>query len=244
MLDRKPRYSLLDPYFKDESLDGYRYMFEYVKKSHKKLHDFLFKNVNGIIASDMDYYLPLEGHPKFIGLVANPVNLSRLAYTKISIEGPIVVFLGINRSAYHKKGIPFFEEALHIIKDKYGSRVEIIIAESLPYDEYINLYNKAHIVLDQIYAYDQGYNAIEAMAKGKVVFTGAEKEFMEYYNLTERVAVNALPDTQQIVDELSYLIDNPHEIEPFGKRARDFVEREHEYVKVAGKYLEKWTGLS
>jgi hypothetical protein len=30
---------------------------------------------------------------------------------------------------------------------------------------YINSYNKAHILLDQVYAYDQGYNALEAMAK-------------------------------------------------------------------------------
>lgn len=243
MLDRKPRYSLLDPYFKDKSLDGYLYMFDYIKKGHKKLHDFLYRNINGVIASDMDYYLPLKGNPKFIGLVANPVNLSRLTYTKVSIDGPIVIFLGINRAAYHKKGIPFFEQALQIIKQKYGSRIEIIVAESLPYDEYINLYNKAHIVLDQIYAYDQGYNAIEAMAKGKVVFTGAEKEFMDYYNLTKRVAVNALPDAQQLADELSYLIENPQEIEAIGKRAHDFIEREHEYVKVAGKYIEKWNKL-
>jgi hypothetical protein len=37
------------------------------------------------------------------------------------------------------------------------------------YTTYINSYNKAHILLDQTYAYDQGYNALEAMAKGKVV---------------------------------------------------------------------------
>jgi len=36
-----------------------------------------------------------------------------------------------------------------------------------------------------VYAYDQGFNALEAMAKGKVVFTGAEKEWLELYNLEE-----------------------------------------------------------
>jgi glycosyltransferase involved in cell wall biosynthesis len=92
-----------------------------------------------------------------------------------------------------------------------------------------------------VYAYDQGYNALEAMAKGKVVFTGAEKEFMEYYNLTERVCVNALPDVNSIVQELSFFIENPEEIVAMSKRARAFIEKEHHYITVAQKYVDVWT---
>jgi glycosyltransferase involved in cell wall biosynthesis len=102
------------------------------------------------------------------------------------------------------------------------------------------MYNKAHILLDQVYSYDQGYNALEAMAKGKVVFTGAEQEFTEHYNLAERVAINALPDVSSLVNELSYLIEDPDEIIAISKRARAFVEKEHDYVKVAQKYLQVW----
>jgi hypothetical protein len=32
------------------------------------------------------------------------------------------------------------------------------------YKDYINLYNKSHIVLDQVFSYDQGYNARGAKA--------------------------------------------------------------------------------
>lgn len=102
------------------------------------------------------------------------------------------------------------------------------------------MYNKAHILLDQIYAYDQGYNALEAMAKGKVVFTGAEKEFVNQYNLSEKVAINALPDVSYLVNELSLLIENPQEIIAVSKRARAFIEKEHNYVEIAKKYLATW----
>jgi len=78
------------------------------------------------------------------------------------------------------------------------------------------------------------------MAKGKVVFTGAEKEFMEHYNLKERVCVNALPDVDSLVKELSYLIENPTKLIAIGKRARAFIEKEHNYVEVAGKYINAW----
>ena len=93
---------------------------------------------------------------------------------------------------------------------------------------------------DQIYGYDQGYNALEAMAKGKVVFTGAENEFYKEYNLTEKVAINALPDVDYLVNELSFLIENPNEIIEIGKRARKFIEKEHHYIAVAQMYLNKW----
>ena len=57
------------------------------------------------------------------------------------------------------------------------------MTKNIAYNKYINLYDKAHILLDQVYAFDQGYNALEAMAKGKVVFTGAESAFENYYNI-------------------------------------------------------------
>ena len=78
------------------------------------------------------------------------------------------------------------------------------------------------------------------MAKGKVVFTGAENEFTKHYNLTERVAINALPDVDSLVNKLSFLIENPDEIIAIGKRARAFIEKEHHYIRIAEKYLEIW----
>lgn len=240
MIDRKPRYSLMDPYFNGENKTEYRYIFDYASNKHKKLHDFIYRRIEGVIASDMDYALPLQGNPKFIGLIPNPVNLSKLDYIEPVIDDKIIIFLGINKINRNQKGIPYFEKALEIVKQKYPDKAEIIIATSLPYDEYIKIYNSAHILLDQVHAYDQGYNALEAMAKGKVVFTGAEAEFMQYYNLTERVAINALPDAGIIADELSLLIENPDEIIAISKRARTFIEQQHDHIKVAKGYLAKW----
>lgn len=241
MMQRQFRYSLLDPYFKDSSLIyEYDYVLKYVNESHRKLHNFVYQRINGVIASDMDYAIPLRENPKLLGLISNPINIGLLPYKVPNIEHKIIIFMGINRLNYHKKGIPFFEKALAIIEQKYPTKVQVIITENIPYQQYIKLYDEAHILLDQIYAYDQGYNALEAMAKGKVVFTGAETEFMDHYTLTERIAINALPDVNQIVAELSYLIENPTKIVTISHRARAFVEQEHDYLKVAEKYLSTW----
>ena len=240
--EKKYRYSLFDAYLtKPETVEEYRHVVPHLSAAYKKHHQKLMAFTEGMIATDVDYAIALKGRPEFLGIVPNPVNTDAIAFKPLDFSGPIKIFHGINRWNYHKKGNAYFEKALEIVQKKYGDKVEITTAENMPYDQYISLYDAAHIVLDQVNAYDQGYNALEAMAKGKVVFTGAETEFMAHYNLSERVAVNALPDVDAIVGELSYLIAHPEQIAIIGKRARDFVEKTHDYLKIAKDYLEVWS---
>ena len=241
LFKKEMKYSVLTPYFDDNSLrKKFEFPLKYLTKSYRKTFDWLHNNCTSLISSDLDYKIPLVAMEYKAHFIPNPINIDVIEFKKLEINTEVVIFLGINRGSYIKKGISFFEKALAIIKEKYNSKVEILITENVPYNQYISLYNKAHILLDQVYAYDQGYNALEAMAKGKVVFTGAENEFAKQYNLTERVAINALPDVDSLVNELSFLIDNPGEIIAIGKRARTFIEKEHHYIKIAEKYLEVW----
>ncbi len=240
--DKKPKYSILEGYFKGKaSKKNFAPILKYLEPEYKSLHEFVFNRIEGVIASDLDYHIPLEGHLKYLGLIANPINSELLTFIPLNVVEKIIIFHGINRSNYYKKGSDYFEEALAIIQNKYPNKVEIKTVENLPYKEYIKTYNEAHIVLDQVLAYDQGYNALEAMAKGKVVFTGAEEEFLEYYKLKENeVCVNAIPNSLDIANKLSWLIENPNKIIEIGKNARKFIEQYHNYKSIAEKYLDAY----
>ena len=241
LMDKKIPKSIMQPYFDNPKLKKeYNYILEYTSKGNAQIHEYVYQNCVGYIASDIDYVLPLKGNPKFLGLIPNPVNCEHLAYQELDLDSKIVLFLGINQWNYHQKGIAYFEKALAQIQARYGERVEVVIAQNIPYDQYITLYNQAHIVLDQVYAYDQGYNALEAMAKGKVVFTGAEKEFEAHYKLAHRVAINAKPDVDYLVQQLSDLIDNPQQIKMISQQAREFILRAHHYKHIADTYLTTW----
>jgi len=237
----KLKYSILTPFFNNPKLKKqYSYSLKYVTKKYKKLYDFVTSHSNGIIVSDLDYKIPMSQTKTDFTFIPNPVNTDTIPFTRTTINDTIVIFHGINKYSSIKKGNSIFEGALIKIKEKYPTKVKVITANSLPYNSYQEAYDEAHILLDQVYSFDQGYNALEAMARGKVVFTGAEIEFMEQYNLTERVAINALPDVDYIANELSYLIENPKEIVAIGNRARIFIEQEHNYMAIAKKYLETW----
>ncbi|TDI81028.1 MAG: glycosyltransferase family 1 protein [Bacteroidetes bacterium] len=238
---KKFRYSVLTPYFDGKiSKAQYASVLKYISPKHKAFHDFVFEQIDGVIASDLDYHIPLEGHKKYLGLIPNPVNVDQLKFTPLIISEKIIIFHGINRRTYFKKGSDYFEKALQIIQKKYPEKVDIITVENLPYHEYINKYDRAHIVLDQVFAYDQGYNALEAMSKGKVVFTGAEKEFQDYYRLDAPVAINALPDVQSIANHLEELIMNPDKLIEIGRNATAFIDDHHHYKKIAQKYINTW----
>jgi glycosyltransferase involved in cell wall biosynthesis len=243
MLTKKERYSIMNPYFENiiEAKNQYDFMFKYGTKGHIKIHDYLVNNCFGIIATDLDYVNPLIEESKYLGMIPNPVNFESLEFIENSVQNQICVFLGINSGNSYTKGVHYFEKALAIIREKYSDKVEIIVTGNIPYHEYILAYNKAHIVLDQVFTYDQGYNALEAMAKGKVVFTGAETEFLNHYNLKEdEVAINALPNVDYLVEKLSFLIEHPKKINEISECARNFIKKEHHYKIIAEKYLACW----
>lgn len=243
--DQKFRYSILTPHFegrlpaKDFSLG-----LKYIEPEFKALHEHIYKHIEGVISCDLDYTIPLEHHPKHLGLIPHPINTDTIQFSELQIKDKIVIFHGINRQNYYKKGNDIFEKALAILSEKHSDKIEIVTVESLPYKAYISTFDRAHIVLDQVYSFDQGYNALEAMAKGKVVFTGAEQEWLDYFNIKEdTIAINALPDAHSIAEKLEWLVLNPTIIKEISKNARAFVEKEHNYINIAQKYLEAWKSV-
>ena len=82
-----------------------------------------------------------------------------------------------------------------------------------------------------------------SLAKGKVVFTGAERCFYEHYNLQEDVCINAIPDVAYLVEKLSELIENPKKIASIGYNAKLFVSKHHNLETVSKQYIEVYNSV-
>ena len=240
--DKKFRYSILDPYFEKKNLKKeFKHTLKYLNSNYLELSNYVRSHINGIISSDMDYHIPYIGSEKYLGMIPNPVNIDKLNFIEINDKNKIYILHAINSKNKIKKGNEFFKKSLSIIEKKYRDKIKIIQTIDIPYSKHIKNVMECDILLDQVFAYDQGYNALEAMALGKVVFTGAEKEWVEFYNLEEdKVAVNALPNVSKIVDKLSWLIENPLKLKEISKNAREFIEYQHNYKNIAKNYLTTW----
>ncbi|MFL2607824.1 MAG: glycosyltransferase family 1 protein [Flavobacteriaceae bacterium] len=243
-MSKKLKYSILTPLFEDASLEKkFESILKYDRENFLALGKFVQKNVKGIISSDLDYHIPYSNKKKYLGMIPNPINTQKIKYYGINKSKKISILHAINSSNKIKKGNRFFEEALQIIDKKFKGKVNIITTYDLPYKEHLENLKKCDILLDMVYAYDQGYNALEAMAMGKIVFTGAEEEWLNLYNIkADTVVINAIPDTARIVKKLFWLIQNPKMLKSISLNARKFIEKNHDFEKIATKYIKTWEG--
>ena len=241
-MSKKLKYSILTPLFENASLKKkYKPILKYERENYLALGKFVQENVNGIISSDLDYHIPYFNKKKYLGMIPNPINIQKIKYYGINKSKKLSILHAINSRNKIKKGNKFFEEALKIIDKKFKSKINIITTYDLTYKEHLENLKKCDILLDMVYAYDQGYNALEAMAMGKIVFTGAEEEWLKLYNIKEDTAViNAVPNTIRIIEKLVWLIENPKMLKSISANARKFIEKNHDFEKIAIKYIKTW----
>ena len=241
-MSKKLKYSILTPLFENASLKKkYKPILKYERENYLALGKFVQENVNGIISSDLDYHIPYFNKKKYLGMIPNPINIQKIKYYGINKSKKISILHAINSRNKIKKGNKFFEEALEIIDKKFKSKINIITTYDLTYKAHLENLKKCDILLDMVYAYDQGYNALEAMAMGKIVFTGAEEEWLKLYNIKEDTAViNAVPNTIRIIEKLVWLIENPKMLKSISVNARKFIEKNHDFEKIAIKYIKTW----
>ena len=241
-MSKKLKYSILTPLFEDASLEKkFEPILKYDRENFLALGKFVQENVNGIISSDLDYHIPYLNKKKYLGMIPNPINTQKIKYYGINKSKKISILHAINSNNKIKKGNRFFEEALQIIEKKFKGKINVITTYDLPYKEHLENLKKCDILLDMVYAYDQGYNALEAMAMGKIVFTGAEDEWLKLYNIKEdTVVINAEPNTIRVVEKLVWLIENPKMLKSISINARKFIEKNHDFKKITTKYIKTW----
>ncbi len=235
------KYSSLTALLEQPELEKeFAYSLNYLSPGCKKNFEDLTRQIQAIIPTDFDYVIPYQNHPLSTDVIPNPVNVDKIKYGPMKMKDKIHIFHGINRSSFYKKGSHIILNVLKEIENKYPDKVIIHLTENLPYKKYIEVYGNSHIFIDQVYSYDQGYNALEAMAAGKCVFTGGETEWLEFYKPEKQVLVNALPDEKKLFKQMESLILNPDKILEIGRNARIFIEKEHHYLKIAKIYLDTW----
>ena len=123
------------------------------------------------------------------------------------------------------------------IARKYPEKVELKIAESVPFAEYQHLMDESDAILDQLYAYTPAMNALLAMSKGIICVGGGEPENYEIIGETElRPIVNVGPTYESVFHELEQLVLHPERIPELQRQSVEYIRRHHDHLKVARQY--------
>lgn len=199
----------------------------------------IMKKADGIIpVIPYEYEISYEGFTNLRKAIVLPINVDKYKYLPNIVEKRIIFFHGINR--IYDKGSDLIKKAMIRAQKMYPKDIECIIAERMPFDEYTQNIERANVIIDQCKSYGYGMNALISMAKGKVVFSGAEKEVISRISSEDCPVVNIRPDEEQIYAQIMSLIEKKTEILDMGLHSREYVFKYHNYIDVAKKYLETW----
>lgn len=209
----------------------------------EKLNKEIADSCNGIIAGMYEYHTAYkEEYQDKLTYIPFPIYSDREEASKPH-DGKrrIRFFIGINKSRNIYKGTDIMLRALERVAADYPEECEIIKAENIPFEQYTTMVNNCDILLDQLYGYSPGMNALLAMSKGKIVVGGAEEECYEILNeKTLRPMVNVIPDEEDVYRQLERLIKNKDKVARMQTESIEFIEKHHSPKNVAKQYLDFW----
>lgn len=218
----------------------------WTNKDKVRVNQQIAEKSDGIIACLYEYYAAYKPHfgDKTVYIPA-PINTAEIAFKKRGrTPSQVAFFIGIQKSRNEIKGTDILYKCLKEVAARYPHKCVINYAESIPYNQYIDMRNNSDVLLDQLYSYTPGMNALTAMAQGLVVVGGGEPEM--YALLNEPInhpIVNVLPNENDVIQKLENVMLNQPEIGRLSVDSRLFVEQHHHYIKVAQQYVDAWGGL-
>ncbi|EOV6166314.1 MULTISPECIES: glycosyltransferase family protein [Citrobacter] len=231
------KYSALDN-LNLKTLPKYLYTLKYKYGIfYKQLQWYVEAKCSAIIPGLIDYQIAYEKHPKLTKIVRLPLHTCdyNIDVDKIKRKSEeIIIFHGWQIGKEFRKGNYLFDDAMKVILDKYGKdKIKYVVCKSVPYQQYLELLSGADIFLDQVYSYDYGVNGLLGMAYCSVVFSGFEDN-------ADNIGVNAIPDLQNLIGKLSFLIENPSEIEKIKCNAYNYFLENHNAKNIANEYIKIW----
>lgn len=232
------------PYMKSEESNGQS---NWWLPEVSQYNDYFIKNIDGAIACLYEYYVSYKNLiPEKLGYAGIPIDTQALTPDFIDNEpGKVRFFIGIQKKRNILKGTDRLLEALKRICEKYPDKCEMVIAENVPYKEYVKMMRSSHVLLDQIYSYTPATNALIAMAQGIVAVSGAEPEYYDFigeqYN---RPIFNINPLVENDIDsKLEWIVRNKNYIPELSRMSREFVETHNDSRIVAQRHIDFWNRM-
>ena len=159
-------------------------------------------------------------------------------------DGKLRIFIGISKGRSAYKGTDIMLEVAREVEAQYPDRMELRVAEGLPFDEYRRIIEGSDVLIDQLYGYSPAMNALLAMSKGIVTVGGGEPEHYELLGEGElRPIVNVEPTRESVFRALESLVLHPEKVDEMKKESVAYVRRHYDFVQVARQYERLYLSL-
>lgn len=213
----------------------------------KEFNDYIVANIDGAVACLWEYFVAYE--PLLGNRVVHagiPIDVDTLPYRPLdAVPDKVKFFIGIQVDRTAVKGTDRMLASLKSVCERRPDECEMVVAKSVPYQQYVQMMNDSHVILDQLYSYTPATNALLAMAQGLVAVSGGEPE---YYDLIDEHDNQPIINVDPTVDgdieaKLNWIIDNKHLLPELSRRSHDFVVKHNAAQVVAQRYIDFWNKI-
>lgn len=212
------------------------------------------RDCDAIVGCAYEYWLPytlttdtsVNGQPLSHKLTSIPLPYKPLPITdhQSLTDTPLRVFIGLSKTRSEFKGTDIMLKAAEDLKQKYPDKIELIRVEGVPFDQYQKLLTGSDVMLDQLYSYGPGMNALLALSQGIITLTGGEPEHYDLLGETEcQPIINVEPTYESVYQQLEWLILHPEQIDKLKKQSREYVIRNHDSAMIAQQYEQLYYNL-
>jgi glycosyltransferase involved in cell wall biosynthesis len=211
-------------------------------RQYQYINDLFVEYSDGVIANAAEYYIAYQNRIDSLTYIPFPIKIKNDASNFISrnSSGKIKILHGIQKNRQGFKGNKFFFEAIKSLPKHIQRAVEYREIWDLSYDQYRIQLKECDFLLDQVNSYSPGMNALEAMSYGKIVFGGCEEEFITLNNIKDPPLVNVIPDSKDIANKITKVIEDSLSMEKISKEASSYVHSNHDYKHIAHQYMKVW----
>lgn len=213
---------------------------DWIGTSKEILNKYIANDCDGIITGLYEYYVCYHlAFPSKTIYIPFPIQIKKDAKKNVLLETPkqLRLFIGINKTRSEYKGTDIMLAAAKSIKEKYPDKVQLKIAENVPFSQYCEMMNDSDAILDQLYSYTPSMNPLEAMSKGIICIGGGEPENYEIINEQElRPIINVQPNYESVYHELERLVLNLDMIPQLKLQSIEYINKHHDHLKVAKMY--------
>lgn len=201
-----------------------------------ELNKYIANDCDAIVAGLYEYWTVYKPYFKDkTAFIPFPIVLKKI--TPKPHTGKLKLFIGINKSRSEYKGTDIMLRAAQDVVTKYPNLVELRIAESVPFHEYVEMMDNSDAILDQLYSYTTAMNALEAMSRGIICIGGGEPENYEILGEEHlRPIINVSPNYESVFHKLEELTLHQERIDELKQQSVEYVQKYHDYISVARRY--------
>lgn len=228
------------------NIDALKERKDWIGTAKEKINKMIAEDCDGIVTGLYEYWACYQpSFPQKTVFIPFPIHTyAQPSDVPNDVPKKVKLFIGINKSRSEYKGTDIMLKAAQAIAEKYPERTELRIAQNVPFQQYVEMMNGCDAILDQLYSYTPSMNPLEAMAHGIICIGGGEPENYEIIHETElRPIINVQPKYESVYQELEHLVLHPELIPQLKQQSIAYVNKHHDYMKVAKQYEEYYKSL-